>query len=48
MAQGDHWSGKSQGSLIFLQGQGKVREFCKMVKEKENLKKSGKSQRISF
>ena len=26
-------SGKSQGNLIFLQGQGKVREFCKMVRE---------------
>ena len=24
---GGHWSGKSQGNLIFLQGQGKVREF---------------------
>ena len=23
--QGGHWSGKSQGNLIFLQGQGKVR-----------------------
>ena len=28
-----HWSGKSQGNLFFLQGQGKVREFCKMVRE---------------
>ena len=27
--QGGHWSGKSQGNLIFLQGQGKVREFAK-------------------
>ena len=31
--QGAHWSGKSQGKLFFLQGQGKVREFCKMVRE---------------
>ena len=31
--QGAHPSGKSQGNLIFLQGQGKVREFCKMVRE---------------
>ena len=31
--QGDHWSGKSQGNLIFLQGQGKVRKFCKLVRE---------------
>ena len=31
--QGAHWSGKSQGNLFFLQGQGKVREFCKMVGE---------------
>ena len=36
--QGGHWLGKCQGSLIFLQGQGKVREICKLntkkVKEK--------------
>ena len=32
-SQGAHPSGKSQGNLIFLQGQGKVREFCKMVRE---------------
>ena len=31
--QGAHSSGKSQGNLVFLQGQGKVREFCKMVRE---------------
>ena len=31
--QGAHWSGKGQGNLLFLQGQGKVREFCKMVME---------------
>ena len=31
--QGAHPSGKSQGNLIFLQGQGKVGEFCKMVRE---------------
>ena len=38
--QGAHWSGKSQGNLFFiLQGQGKVREFCKMVKE---IRKSSK------
>ena len=37
--QGAHLSGKRQGNLIFLQGQGKVREFCKMVRE---IKKSGK------
>ena len=32
-SQGAHPSGKSQGNLFFLQGQGKVREFCKMVRE---------------
>ena len=37
--QGGHWSGKSQGSLIFFQGQGKVREFCKLVREFLNTKK---------
>ena len=37
--QGDHWSEKSQGNLIFLQGQGKVREFCKLVREILNAKK---------
>ena len=37
--QGAHLSGKSQGNLIFLQGQGKVREFCKMVRE---IRKSSK------
>ena len=37
--QGAHWSGKSQGNLFFLQGQGKVREFCKMVRE---IRKSSK------
>ena len=26
--QGGHWSGKSQGNLIFLQGQEKVKEFA--------------------
>ena len=31
--QGAHSSGKGQGNLIFLQGQGKVREFCKMFRE---------------
>ena len=31
--QGAHPSGKSQGNLVFVQGQGKVREFCKMVRE---------------
>ena len=25
---GGHWSGKSQGNLIFLQGQGIVRDFA--------------------
>ena len=39
MKQGAHPSGKSQGNLIFLQGQGKVREFCKMVRE---IRKSSK------
>ena len=29
----------SQGNLIFLQGQGKVREFCKLVREILNTKK---------
>ena len=28
-----------QGNLIFLQGQGKVREFCKLVREILNTKK---------
>ena len=37
--QGGHWSGKSQGNLIFLKGQGKVREFYKLVKEILNTKK---------
>ena len=37
--QGGHWSGKSQGNLIFLQGQGKVREFCRLVREILNTKK---------
>ena len=32
-------SGKSPGNLIFLQGQGKVREFCKLVREILNTKK---------
>ena len=39
LLQGGHWSGKSQGILIFLQGQGKVREFCKLVREFLNTKK---------
>ena len=39
LAQGAHPSGKSQGNLVFLQGQGKVREFCKMVRE---IRKSSK------
>ena len=39
VSQGAHPSGKSQGNLIFLQGQGKVREFCKMVRE---IRKSSK------
>ena len=38
-SQGGHLSGKSQGNLIFLQGQGKVREFCKLVREILNTKK---------
>ena len=37
--QGGHWSGKSQGNLIFLQGQRKVREFCKLVREILDTKK---------
>ena len=37
--QGAHPSGKSQGNLVFLQGQGKVREFCKIVRE---IRKSSK------
>ena len=32
-------SGKSQGNLVFLQGHGKVREFCKIVRE---IRKSSK------
>ena len=39
VCQGGHWSGKSQGNLIFLQGQGKVREFSKLVREILNTKK---------
>ena len=39
LKQGGHWSGKSQGNLIFHQGQGKVREFCKLVREILNTKK---------
>ena len=41
--QGDqdgYWSGKSQGNLIFLQGRGKVREFCKMVRNILNTEKA--------
>ena len=37
--QGAHPSGKSQGNLVFLHGQGKVREFCKIVRE---IRKSSK------
>ena len=37
--QGAHPSGKSQGNLGFLQGQGKVREFCKMVREIRKISK---------
>ena len=37
--QDGHWSGKSQGNLIFLQGQGKVRESYKLVSEILNTKK---------
>ena len=37
--QGAHWSGKSQGNLIFLQGPGKVMEFCEMDWEILNTKK---------
>ena len=36
---GGHWSGKSQGNLIFLQGQGKVRKFCKLNREILNTQK---------
>ena len=45
---GYYWTGldefspnteKSQGNLISLQGQGKVREFCEMVREILNTKK---------
>ena len=39
LAQGGHWSGKSQGNLIFLQGQGKVKKNCKLVREILNTKK---------
>ena len=34
--QGAHWSGKS---YFFFQGQGKVREFCEMIREILNTKK---------
>ena len=33
---GAHWSGKS---YFFFQGQGKVREFCEMIREILNTKK---------
>ena len=36
--QGGHWSGKSRGNLNFLQVQGKVVYFCKMVREILNIK----------
>ena len=39
ISQGDHWSGTSQGNFIFLHGQGKVREFCKLVREILNTKR---------
>ena len=45
--QGGHWSGKIQGNLIFLQGQGKVGEFCKLVREILDTKKVRESQGIS-
>ena len=45
--QGGHSSGKSLGYFIFLQDQGKVRVFCKMIREILNTKKSWKSQGIS-
>ena len=41
-----HWSGKSQGSLIFLQGQGKVREFCILVREFLDTKKVREKSRV--
>ena len=31
--QDAHWSGKSQGKLVFLQGQENVRKLYKMVRE---------------
>ena len=40
-SQGGHRSGKSQGNVIFLQSQGKVWEFCKLVREILNNKKVG-------
>ena len=49
--QGAHWSGKSQGNLFFLQGQGKVREFCKMVREigkSEKVREKSGNLRINF
>ena len=33
--QGGHWSGESQGNLIFPQGQGKVREILNTKKVRE-------------
>ena len=44
-SQGAHSSGKSQGNLVFLEGQGKVREFCKMVRE---IRKSSKVREKSW
>ena len=40
--QGGHWSGKSQGCLIFLKGQGKVTEFCKLVGNFKYQERQGK------
>ena len=37
--QSVHWSGKSERNFIFLQGQGKVRKFSKIVREILNAKK---------
>ena len=44
--EGGHWSRKSQGNLIFLQGQGKVREFFRLVREILNTKKVREKPKI--
>ena len=44
--QGVHWSGKSQGVLVFFSRSGKSGNSVKLSGKLENLQKSGKSQGI--